>query len=184
MSNYHVAIPWFSPTRVLDVTGTHPILWPEASPTTSPRALLEWNLPCRPLCAVCASFKTPCGMSSNVNNDGPGQQVLPCRNGQVPLVEVSFMVISKKMPLNPRYISPVLLSNRGKDSINHQCLSAFYFSLLELQNKCGKFRIWRDIYGVSLGYEFQGTPFNLKVGNKSWNNFLKYYIRIVVQIIF
>lgn len=83
------------PNNKIDVTGTHPILWPEASPSTSARALLEWNLPCRPLCAVCASFKTPRGMSSNVNNDGPGQQVLPCRNGLVPLVEVSFMVISK-----------------------------------------------------------------------------------------
>ena len=145
VSNYHVAIPWF-PQQEIDVTGTHPILWPEASAPTSPRALLEWNLPRRPLCAVCASFKTPRGMSSNVNNDGPGQQVLPCRNGQVPLVEVSFMVVSKIATESSLHLTNATLQPWQRQHQPSVSVNILFFSLLELQNKCGKFQIWLDMY--------------------------------------
>ena len=173
------------PNNEIDVTGKHPILWPEVDHPLQHLPGLYWNGIYRAdLCALCAPLsKHPAGCLRTWTTT-----VLVSRFCLAEMDRCLWLKLAswlfQKLPLNPRYISPVLLSNRGKDSINHQCLLAFYFSLLELQNKCGKFRIWRDIYGVSLGYEFQGTSFNLKVGNKSWNNFLKYYIRIVVQIIF
>ena len=89
--------------------------------------------------------------------------------------------LCQKLPLNPRYISPMLLSNHGKDSINHQCLLTFYFfpflnSKISVESfRYGWICTYIYTYSVSLGYEFHDTSFSLKVGNNSWNNFLKYF---------
>ena len=111
-------------------------------------------------------------MSSNVNNDGPGQQVLPCRNGLVSVVEVSFMGISKIATESSLHLTSATLQpwqGRHQPSVS---VSILFFPFSNSKISVESFRYgwicsYIYIYSVSLGYEFQGTSFNLKVGKTS-----------------